>query len=229
LASELVAIIPARGGSKGIPRKNLVDVAGKPLIGWMIEACKRARWVERCVVSTDDDEIAAVADDYGVDVVRRPAALSGDDCLVEEALLHALDEIESRRGVLPDRFALLQCTAPLTAAEDIDGAIEESESSGADVVVSVTDFHYFLWSKQSDGSLVGLNHDQRVRPMRQDRRTQLIEAGSVYVFRTHGFRQARHRFFGRIVPYHVPPGRVYEIDEPEDLDYASFVLGSRTS
>ena len=99
--------------------ETAVDVGGKPLIGWMIDVCKRARRVERCVVSTDDDEIAAVASDYGVDVVRRPAALSGDDCLVEEALLHALDELESRSGAPPDRFVLLQCTAPLTLAEDI--------------------------------------------------------------------------------------------------------------
>ena len=130
-------------------------------------------------------------------------------------------------GAAPDRFALLQCTSPLTLAEDIDGGIEESEGTGADVVVSVTDFHYFLWSKQSDGSLVGLTHDQRVRPMRQARRAQFIEAGSVYVFRTEAFRRGRHRFFGRIVPYHVPPDRVFEIDDPEDLGYASFVLGSR--
>jgi len=223
----LVAIIPARGGSKGIRRKNVVDVAGKPLIGWTIEACKCARRIERCIVSTDDAEVAEVAAGYGIDTVRRPRDLAGDASPVEGALLHALDAIESDGVALPERFAFLQCTSPLTLPEDIDGAIEAGERADADVVVSVTDFHYFLWSEQPDGSLVGLNHDHRVRPMRQDRPGQLLEAGSVYVIRTQGFREARHRFFGRIVPHRVPSDRVFEIDDPEDLAYAAHALASR--
>ena len=156
---ETLAIIPARGGSKGIPRKNVLPLAGKPLIAHNILAARAASRVSRVVVSTDDAEIAAVAKDYGAEVVMRPDALAGDVSRSEDALLHVLDTLEQEEDYRPDMIAFLQCTSPLTAPEDIDGTLAALGDKGADSALAVVPFHYFLWSEQGDGGADGINHD----------------------------------------------------------------------
>lgn len=225
--SQTLAIIPARGGSKGIPRKNVLPVAGKPLLAWTIEAALAARYVDRVVVSTDDPEIAAVARRYGAEVVDRPAEISGDKASSEAALLHALDHLEAAEGYRPDRVVFLQCTSPLTAPEDIDGTIEALEHERADTALAVVPFHYFLWKPDATGDGVGINHDKRVRPMRQDREAQYLESGAVYVMKVPGFRDARHRFFGKTALYEMPGERRWEIDDPVDLEIAEVLLRHR--
>ena len=121
---HVIALIPARGGSKGIPRKNLQSLAGKPLIAHTIEHARQARSVGRVVVSTDDAEIAAVSKQYGAEVVWRPAAISGDTASSESALLHALEYLQQTEGYESDLLVFLQCTSPLTLPEDIDGTVQ---------------------------------------------------------------------------------------------------------
>lgn len=222
-----LAIIPARGGSKGIPRKNLLPLAGKPLLAHTIEQARRANSVERLVVSTDDAEIGAVAQAYGADFVWRPAAISGDDAASEAALLHVIDTLQHGKETLPELIIFLQCTSPLTTAEDIDGAVLALLAEEADTALTVTPFHYFLWQQVEGGDAVGVNHDKRVRLLRQQRTPQFRETGAVYVMRTAGFLQARHRFFGRTALYVVPPERCLEIDEPFDFQLAEWLLQSR--
>jgi YrbI family 3-deoxy-D-manno-octulosonate 8-phosphate phosphatase len=216
------AVIPARGGSKGIPGKNLERIAGQPLIAWTIQAARRARFVQRVIVSTDDPAIAAVAREYGAEVVVRPAELSGDTASSESALLHALDQLETQ----PELLVFLQCTSPLTEAQDIDGTVQLLLDQKADSACSAARFHYFLWRsgpEQADG----INHDKRVRLRRQDREPEFLETGAVYVMRAAGFRAARHRFFGKTVLYETPAERVCEIDEPIDLQLAELRLRAR--
>lgn len=216
---QTLAIIPARGGSKGIPRKNVLPLGGKPLIAHTIYAARAASRVDRVVVSTDDDEIATVAQRYGAEVVRRPAALASDTASSEAALLHTLDVLREAEGYDPDLLVFLQCTSPLTAPEDIDGTIAALVESHADSALAVTAFHYFLWAADDDGAH-GINHDKSVRLMRQQRTPEYLETGAVYVMRTAGFRAARHRFFGKTVVFDTPVERRLEIDEPEDFRIA---------
>lgn len=220
------AVIPARGGSKGIPGKNLKRIAGQPLIAWTIQAARQARHVQRVIVSTDDPQIAAVARAHGAEVVERPAELANDTASSESALLHALDQLEQGEGYRPQLLVFLQCTSPLTTAEDIDGTVQLLLDQAADSACSVTRFHYFLWRNSSAGA-DGINHDKRVRLRRQDREPEYLETGAVYALRVPGFRSARHRFFGKTVLYETPAERVCEIDEPLDLQLAELRLRAR--
>jgi len=225
---EVLAAIPARGGSKGLPRKNVRPVAGHPLLCWMVEAALQARAVDRLVVSTDDDEIADVARGAGAGVIDRPAALSGDEASSEAALLHALDHLRETDGYDPDVLAFLQCTAPLTRAEDIDATVRALVEREADTAFAAVPFHGFLWTQEGEGAQarpVGHRAKQRLR--RQDRTPHYVEAGAVYAMRTAGFRAAEHRFFGKTVLHALPGARRLEVDDAADLERADVLLRRR--
>ncbi len=217
---EVLAVIPARGGSKGIPRKNVLRVGGVPLVGRSILAAIQADRVTRVVVSTDDPQIEQVARRYGAEVVTRPPEISGDSASSESALLHVLDTLRNREGYEPDLLVFLQCTSPLTEPEDIDGTVAALLDRNGDSALAVVPFHYFIWQERDDGSAEGVNHDKSVRQMRQDRTPEFLEAGSVYVMKADGFRRVGHRFFGKTVLHPTPPLRRWEIDDPEDLPVA---------
>ena len=192
-------------------------LAGKPLIAHTIEHALQASSVNRVVVSTDDMEIACVARKYGADVVLRPADISGDTASSEAALLHTLEQLNKEEGYEPDLIVFLQCTSPLTLPEDIDGTVEALLNDKADSALAVTPFHHFLWGQDNNGTVVTLNHDKRSRPLRQEHQAQYLETGAVYVMRTEGFKEAKHRFFGKTAMYVMPRERCWEIDEPSDL------------
>lgn len=229
-----LAVIPARGGSKGIPRKNVRPLAGKPLIAYNIEQALRSRFVNRVVVSTDDAEIGGFARQYGAEVIWRPAEISGDSASSESALLHVLDHLRQVEGYQPDLLVFLQCTSPLTLAEDIDGTLAALLDQQADSALAVIPFHYFLWRASTDDhgqqDAVGINHAKQVRLLRQEResgffdRSQYLETGAVYGMRVSGFLAARHRFFGRTAMYVMPAERRLEIDDPVDFEVAEVLL-----
>jgi YrbI family 3-deoxy-D-manno-octulosonate 8-phosphate phosphatase len=224
MPKKILAIIPARGGSKGIPRKNIQPLAGKPLLAYSIESAQQTPSITRVVVSTDDPEIAAVARQYGAEVIWRPVEISGDTASSESALLHALDYLKQTEDYEPDLVAFLQCTSPLTLPEDIEGTIQVLLDENADSALAVTPFHYFLWQRDEQGDAIGINHDKGFRPLRQEREPQFLETGAVYVMRTLGFRAARHRFFGKTAMYVMLPERCLEIDESVDLLVAEVLL-----
>ena len=206
-----------------MPGKNIKLLSGRPLIAYTIEAARRARRVDAVYVSTDSPQIADVAQLFGAEVIWRPAELSGDVASSESALLHALDQLENDSKLTAPLLTFLQCTSPLTRAEDIDGAVEKLVNQGADTCLAAARFHYFLWSEQASGAQ-GVNHDKLVREMRQQRQPQYLEAGSIYVMKVDGFRAAGHRFFGKTVLYEVPSETIQEIDEPIDFDLADIKL-----
>jgi YrbI family 3-deoxy-D-manno-octulosonate 8-phosphate phosphatase len=227
MPDKVVAIIPARGGSKGIPRKNVRLLNGKPLLAYTIEQATQSSFVTRAIVSTDDNEIASVAQRYGAEVVHRPAEISGDDASSESALLHALDWLEQVEGYEPELTVFLQCTAPLTLSQDIDGTVEVLLKEEADTALAVTPFHYFLWERGPNGNAVGVNHKKQVRLLRQCQEPQYLEAGAVYVMRTKQFKSVKHRFFGKTALYVMPSERRLEIDEPVDFRVAEILLRER--
>lgn len=219
-----VAIIPARGGSKGLPKKNIRLLAGKPLVAYMIEAAQATPLVDRIFVSTDSEEIAAVACRYGAEVITRPEALSGDTVSSEVVLLHALEWLEKMKEVLPDGLLLLQCTAPLTTPEDINGTIQAMLDNNVDSALAVVPFYHFLWREHS-GKAIGINHDGKERKRRQDIPPQYLEAGSVYSMRVPAFLAERTRFCGTTSLYvSKEHHRCMEIDDAADFYQAEAML-----
>jgi sialic acid synthase SpsE/CMP-N-acetylneuraminic acid synthetase len=164
------------------------------------------------LVSTDDALIAQVAAEAGAEIVLRPAELAGDEATSESAVLHALDAAAPKAEIA----VLVQCTSPFLIAADIAAVVAAVADGSADAAFTAAPSHGFLW--QDNGSAV--NHDPSSRPRRQDRPAQLLETGGAYAMRVSGLREARHRFFGRILPVRVDPARVLEIDTAWQLDYA---------
>jgi YrbI family 3-deoxy-D-manno-octulosonate 8-phosphate phosphatase len=220
----VLVVIPARGGSKGVPGKNLAPVGGVPLVARAVRASVRARRVTAVVVSTDDPSIAEAARTAGAEVVLRPAAIAGDTATSEAAVLHAMDAHEAMTGAGTDVVLLVQCTSPFVTSEEIDGVIAAVLDGGADTAHTVAPFHGFIWREGADGSgedsAYGVNHDKATRPRRQDRPQDLLETGTAYAMRAPGFRAAGHRFFGRTALVRTDPAKVLEIDEPADLQRA---------
>lgn len=215
----MLAIIPARAGSKGVPGKNVAVVGGKPLVAWVIEAALNAISVDAVVVSTDCDKVTAVADLYRVPVIKRPPELAADEAPSELALLHVLETID----YVPEIIVYMQPTSPLTTAANIDNTVWHMQDRSADSALLAVPFHYFLW----DGRARALNHDKYERPRRQDRPRQYIETGGVYVMRTAGFLKHKFRFFGKTVVYCCETGTHMEIDDPIDLVIADTLLRQR--
>lgn len=216
--NDVVAVIPARGGSKGVPGKNLARVEGIPLVGRAIRAAQSVRSIDSVYVSTDDDSIAKVAEQFGAQVIRRPDDLSGDTASSESALLHALDEIAAG-GALPRHVVFLQATSPFIPGSSLETALSRVKNGDYEVVFSAIPFHGFVW-QQTDDLAHGVNHDESVRLRRQDRTPEYLETGAFYVMDVHGFKAAKHRFFGRIGVEIVPSESAIEIDTPTDLDLA---------
>jgi CMP-N-acetylneuraminic acid synthetase len=223
-----LAIIPARGGSKGLPRKNIRLLAGTPLIGWTIQAARQARQITRVVVSTDDADIARVAKQFGAEVVHRPAEISGDTASSESALLHALHHLQETEGYQPELLAFLQCTSPFTSADDIDAAISALVNQHADSAFSAARFFHFIWRTSEQGA-TGVNHDQRFRQRRQERAPEYLENGAIYVMRTQGLLSAKHRFFGKTVIHEMDARKSLEIDDLNDFAMAEAILRNRAA
>lgn len=209
---RVVVVIPARGGSKGIPGKNLARVGGRPLVVRAVQAAQAASLVDLVIVSTDDPDIAAVARAAGARVVVRPDELSGDTASSESALLHALTQLEAQ----PDVTVLVQCTSPFIGAEQLDAAVRRVLDGPEDVVFSALESHEFQWA-ESNGAVFGVGHSATFRPRRQDRAPHFRETGAFYVMRTAGLVDSGHRFFGLIGVQPVPLAHATEVDSLDDL------------
>ncbi|WP_375546885.1 cytidylyltransferase domain-containing protein [Streptomyces gossypii] len=230
---RVLAVIPARGGSKGVPAKNLAEVGGAPLVARAVAAALAAPLVTHVAVSTDDARIAQVARGAGAEVIERPDDIAGDLATSEAAVLHAMDTHEARHGHSIDVVLLVQCTSPFLGADDIEGVTSAVVTDGADSALTVAPFHGFVWrdgeptSQPGDGIGTGagseaaggdgVNHDKSFRPRRQDRPQDYLETGAAYAMDASGFRKAGHRFFGRTELVRTDPARVLEIDDPHDL------------
>lgn len=219
-STDVCLVIPARGGSKGIPKKNLQLVGGHSLLGRAIMRAKEAMLVTEIVVSTDDEEIAAEARRYGAGVVERPAEISGDTASSESALLHAVDALQEQTGRAPTVTVLMQCTSPFTTAADIDGTVAPVVEGEAESAFAACVFHHFLWQRDTQGHAQGVNHDGGPRKRRQDLEPHYLEAGSVYAMRTETLCAEGTRFCGRTVIHEVPADHCFEIDTPEELERA---------
>ena len=217
----IYAIIPARGGSKGIARKNLVDVCGKPLVAWSIEQALAAECVESVYVSTDDEEIADVSFKYGARVIGRPDVLSGDDATSESVLLHALDTI----GDDPDLVVFLQPTSPIRTKHDIDNAVGWLRDQGADSLFSCRRIEGYVWQGRRWNELMPVTYGCNGRTRRQDgKRLAIEENGSIYVFKPEILREHGCRLGGRIATYVQGFYESMQIDTVQDLQRVRHVI-----
>jgi CMP-N-acetylneuraminic acid synthetase len=209
---KAIAIIPARGGSKGIPGKNLQTISGIPLIGRTIQAALNSDKVSRVYVTTDDSTIASVASSYGAVVISRPSSIAGDEAGSEAALLHALEIVE-QLDAIPEDFVFLQCTSPFTTGEQIDLVLSALDEPLINSSFSVVPWHGFLW--RADGK--SINHSPSLpRPRRQDLEPCFLETGAIYAMKTLSFKYHQSRFcppWKPIVIHNSGP----EIDTHEDL------------
>jgi CMP-N,N'-diacetyllegionaminic acid synthase len=212
-----LAIIPARGGSKGVPGKNIRAIGGLPLIAWSIRQALAVPAITHTVVSTDSEEIAAVARTHGAEVpFLRPAELAQDTTATEPVMLHALDWAE-RDGVNVDAVILLQPTSPLRLPATLASAIARFEQEGADSLLGVCENHHFFWRNPAKPESL---YDHSNRPRRQDIKPEdrwYRENGSIYITRASAFKQARNRLCGRIAMHVMQEEEGWEIDSLADF------------
>jgi CMP-N,N'-diacetyllegionaminic acid synthase len=217
---SVLAIIPARGGSKRIPRKNLQLYRGEPLIVHSVRHALGSKVVDRTVVSTEDDEIRKVAESAGAEVVRRPTELAGDTATSESALLHVLDALREAEGWQPELVVFLQCTSPARRPEDIDAAVATLLAERADSLFSAVRFDKYVWTVGQDGA-APLNYDYRQRWRDQEFPPQFQENGSIYVFTPGLLRSTNNRLGGRIAVYEMRAEDSFQVDHPGDLERRS--------
>lgn len=211
-----VAIILARGGSKGIPKKNIMDFCGKPLIQWTIEQCKESLVVDVVYVSTDSYEIASVSSSAGAEIIKRPDDISGDTATSESALIHAYNHIVSL-GINPNSIVFPQVTSPVREASDIKSAMIQFNESSADSLFSAAKLDDFcVWNDTTS-----ITYDYINRGRRQDKTPLYLENGSFYIFKPEILLNTNNRLGGNIVKYIMPMWKSFEIDSPEDIQICS--------
>jgi CMP-N-acetylneuraminic acid synthetase len=223
--SRIIAIIPARGGSKGIPRKNVRLLNGKPLIAYSIEMALKSRHINRVIVSTEDQEIAEISKKYGAEVIIRPKELARDDSPTIDVVFHILDFLE-KEGYKPDVVVLLQPTSPLRNAEDIDNAVKLFLSNNCDSVVSVCEVeHSPFWSfKIENGYLKPIFEENYIKMRRQDLPNVYVPNGALYVSTPATLRKYKSFYCPKTIPYVMPLERSIDIDNEIDLMLAELIL-----
>ena len=228
---NILGLIPARGGSRSIPGKNLVPLAGKPLLAYTCDAARRSKRLTRTILSTDNEEIVRVGKACGVEVpFRRPADLAGDETPMIEVVRHAVGWLADHERYRADLVALLQPTSPLRRAEHIDAAVERIIESSADTVVSVIEvphqFNPVSLMRLEDGRLVPFL-DQPMILLRQDKPRAYARNGpAILVVRLEVLEKGT--LYGAIVrPLEMSPADSIDIDGMDDLALAEFWLGRR--
>jgi len=224
---SILCVIPARGGSKGLPGKNIKDLCGKPLIAYSIQQALASRYIDRVVVSTEDDTIADVAKKYKAEVpFKRPSELATDSCGIIDVLVHALDWMRDHQGFDPDVLVLLHATTPLRTTEDIDNCIGLLYSQNADNVFSVAPSYrnpYF--------NMVELDKDKKVGLVkkggfltRQSAPEVFDMNASIYVWKTNILREKPGLFLENTKIYVMPRERSIDIDDGLDFKIAEIIL-----
>lgn len=223
-----LAVIPARGGSKRIPRKNVKPFCGKPMLAWAVEAARESGCFDRIVVSTDDDEIAEVARDCGADVpFRRLPELSDDHTGTIPVVAHAIRTLQSQ-GVSPDYVCCIYATAPFLQGVDLNQGLEELERSGADYAFSVTRYEFPIQRaiRIADSGRAEMFYPEHFNTRSQDLEAAYHDAAQFYWGRSDAWLSGKIIFSQVAVPVILPHHRVQDIDTPEDWERAEWMFKS---
>ncbi|RFZ88817.1 acylneuraminate cytidylyltransferase [Shinella sp. WSJ-2] len=217
---QVVAVIPARGGSVGLPGKNIKPLNGIPLLGRSVLAAVGSKLISQVYVSSDSEAILSVGKEFGASAIVRPNDISGSQASSESALVHALRYVQDTAGALPDVLVFLQCTSPFTTSEQIDELVRQLVEKRADSAFSAVEDHGFIWEIAPDGTASGITHDHtKPRKRRQDMTPRYRENGAIYAMRVSSFLESENRFCGKtiLVPTEMLP---VEIDTPDDWSVA---------
>jgi N-acylneuraminate cytidylyltransferase len=213
---SILAVIPARGGSKGLPRKNILPFSGQPMINWTIQAAHGSRYIDRVILSSDDLEIMQVAAEAGCEVpFRRPAELADDTSNSTDVALHAIKQV---RGY--DWLILLQPTSPLRSSIDIDSAIELCMHHNAISCVSVCEVSespYWMYTLNGENRLMSLLPQEQIHTRRQDLTPAYSLNGAIYLIQTETLSQSRSFIGNDTVAYVMPRERSVDVDSADDL------------
>lgn len=225
---NILALIPARGGSKGLPRKNILPIAGRPLIAWTIEAARTSNYIDRIVISTDDEEIAEVSKVYGADVpFLRPKELATDEAKSMDVVFHAIHTIEAT-GAIYDVVVLLQPTSPLRTREDIDCAVELLFSKDAGAVVSVCETeHHPYWANMlpPDGNMKDFLRPDISNINRQELPIFYRLNGALYLASIKYLKANKGFINSDTYAYIMSQDRSVDIDTAFDFKFAEFLMG----
>ena len=217
-------IILARGGSKGIKNKNLVNFCGKPLIEWTINHCKKCEYIKEIFVSSDSAEILNFASSKGVSTIIRPDDISDDLSSSEDAWLHALDYITNERGYLSDYIVCPQVTSPIRETNDLNEAMEKVKKENLDSLLSVNAIKdYFIW-EEKNSKFFSYNYDYKNRIRRQLINTKYHENGSFYIFKPEIIIKFKNRLGGKIGFHEMEEYKSFQVDEIEDLKLCEVIM-----
>ena len=217
---KILAIIPARGGSKGIPRKNIIPLAGKPLVAWTIEATKKSRYIDKIVVSSDDDEILSVGTKFKAQPIKRPAYLATDTASPEPLVFQVMDYLKEKERYVPDIIVYLQPTSPLRDTRDIDSSIKIILSKKATAVISVYELekkYLKTFIADESGHLRGSVNNKYPFTNRQQLPSVYMPNGAIYVITRKEFIKTGQLFSGKTVPYIMTAEKSFDLDTIEDL------------
>ena len=224
----MIAIIPARGGSKGLPGKNIKVLCGKPMIAYAIEAAQQSKYIDHIIVSTDDQQIADIALQYGAEVpFLRPDFLASDTAQAVDNYIYTIERLSEEWNQNIEEFVVLQPTSPLRTVEDIDGAIEMFISKCADSVISYSpEAHPVCWHKYINENNEFVDIFDSTIANRQDLKISYYPNGAVYVFSTRMIKERKY-YTEKSYGYIMPRSRSVDIDYQEDFDYVEFLMSRR--
>jgi len=221
---KIISIIPARGGSKGIPKKNLIPLNKIPLLEYTITASTNSKLISKTILSSDNLEIQDFGKKYPIMVMKRPKELATDDAPLDKTIEYVLDYLKNSEKFIPDIIVLLQNTSPLRTSKHIDDAINLHISKKYDSLLSVYSSHKFIWNQLDDDSAKSINYEPTKRPNRQDITNEFIENGAIYITNYESFQKSHCRISGRIGLYIMPEEISLEIDSTNDLFLAEQLL-----
>ena len=227
---KIISIIPARGGSKSLPRKNLVEFLGEPLINKTIEQSINSEYIDKTIVSTDNQEIKEQSLKYNLEVIDRPKDISGDEATTESAMMHVLETLKNDEDYIPDIVILLQVTSPLRKNDDIDNSIKKFIEEKSDSLISGSHIEVFLFWEKNNNDWEAVNYSPENRMRRQDRNPQFVENGSIYIFKPEILYKLNNRIGGKMTLYEMEFWQTWEIDTKEEIDllefyYKKFLIG----
>lgn len=222
MTENFLGVVPARSGSKGVQKKNIKKLAGKPLLGHTVESAVNAETLDRVIVSTDDEQMRSVAKTAGAEVpFLRPDRLATDEAPTEPVVEHALSYLESESGYIPDAIVLLQPTSPLRDADDIDEAVQRYQDTNATSLVSTTVDHSNRWRQTPDGA-EQINYVGAGR--RQEKSSEFVENGAIYITDTAAFLETTDFRAGTTALYEMDQRKSVDIDTEFDFWLAEQIL-----
>jgi len=220
---KIISIIPARGGSQGIKKKNLILFKKKPLLYYTIFSSLNCSKINRTIVTTDDIEIENYAKKIGAETIKRPSRLANHSAKIEPTISHTLKHLKNMEKYVPDIIVLLQNTSPLRTSKNIEESLEIFFENNYDSLLSGYKSHQFFWKK--NGKLVHpINYEPLNRPNRQNMKNQFIENGAIYITKTKSFFKSKCRISGKIGLYEMPRESSIDIDTFLDLYLAEKII-----